>query len=280
MKILPYILLMFVLMSSCVKTGDTSARTSGSSKPVVSVSLPVEAYFVERLVGDNLDINILVPQSAGHSDYSPLPSQMMELSRSQMYLAIGELDFELSWKERMQNANKDMRWVNLDDGIDIISEENHHHHDPHYWLSPKQVRLMVGNMAKALKEITEANVDSAADVLLNEIAEYDEAFGKVGSSSKVTFMIYHPALSYLASDYGMEQLEIEKDGNAPAPQAYMSQIEKAKVLGASIVFVQQGYDMQKAQSAADMIGAKVVEFNPEGKDWPQTMNVILDAMQK
>jgi len=275
MKRYLFISILSILFSACTTT--VKNETSSDDKPVVSVSLPVEEYFVDRLTSGSVEVNVLIPQSAGHSDYSPLPSQMMELSRSNIYLAIGELDFELSWKKRMMNANENMKWVDLDEGIESHSE-GEHHCDPHYWLSPKQIRIMLSNMAAALKPMTNVNVDSAAQAIINDVNALDSAFVAANDSSDIAFMIYHPALTYLASDYGMTQLEIEKDGNAPSPQSYMTQIDRAKELGVSVVFVQKGYDMQKAQSAADMIGAKVVEFNPEGPDWMTTMNTILNSI--
>lgn len=279
MKGLLFIFTASLLFSAC-SAPVTGGSASADDRPVVSVSLPVEEYFVDRLTGGSVAVNVLIPQSAGHSDYSPLPSQMMELSRSSVYMAIGELDFELSWKERMMSANRNMSWVDLDKGMARHDEEEnmHHHCDPHYWLSPKQVDVMVSNMADALKPLTSFNVDSALLAVKDDIASLDSAFTAAAGTADVAFMIYHPALTSLASDYGMTQLAIEKDGNAPSPQAYMAQIDKAKSLAVSVVFVQKGYDMQKAQSAADMIGATVVEFSPEGRDWMLTMNTILKSL--
>ena len=257
------------------------APNAQKSRPLISVSLPVEAYFVERIAGNAVDVNIMIPQSAGHGDYTPRPSQMRSIAQSDAYLAIGPLDFEQTWRERLTANADSMKWIDLSNGIEMLSEDEHegHHHavNPHYWLSPRQVKTMVANMAKALEPVCEMHFDSALAVLNAEIDEFDSLLTSSTKDRHIAFMIYHPALDYLAHDYGMKQFEIEKHGNAPSPQTYMNEIDNARQNGVSVVFVQQGYDQQKAQSAAEMIGARVVEFSPEGIDWPATMNIIIES---
>lgn len=276
-----------MFITSC---NNQRANTSGNLKPCVSVSLPVESYFVKCLCGETVDINVMVPQSVGHSDYTPLPSQMMLLADSKLYLAIGNLDFEMTWGDRIRNAGTQLKWVDLSEGISLIEHDDdqeevqhgHHHHiDPHYWLAPREVQTMVANMARELKEIIPAetrHIDSALCVLNAKIDTLDARLTKIGEQGHQTFMIYHPALTYLAKDYGMTQCEIEKDGNAPTPKSYKDEMDKAKANGVKLVFVQSGYDRQKALSAAEMLGAKVVDFNPESERWEETMNIIINAL--
>lgn len=267
------------LIASCTH------KPAADSKPTISVTLPVEKYFVDRLADSTVAVNVIIPQNVGHSEYSPRPSQMMSLSNSIVYFAIGQLDFENAWKGRMISVSN-VRWVDMNKGISLVTStddahhkaEAHSHHDtdPHYWLSPKQTRIMVQNMANELRTLSSFNVDSALAILLSDIDAFDQQLSAIGAGK--TFVIYHPALTYLARDYDMTQLEIEKDGNAPSPQSYQKLIETARANGAEIVFVQQGYDEQKAQAAADMIGAKVVSIAPENYDWLLTMQTIVSTL--
>lgn len=274
------------IISSC------QTATRDNVKPTITVSLPVEAYFIEKIAGDKVDINIMIPQSAGHSDYTPRPSQMMDLSKSEAYFAIGGLDFERTWKERIMSVNKDLKWVDLSEGIELIKNEDHDHEaneeghvhaiDPHYWLSPKEAKVMAENIYKEIKNLInerEESIDSALNVLETEIESLDRKLTEEKEKGDKAFMIYHPALTYIARDYNMTQMEIEKDGNAPTPQTYMEQIEKAKAKKADVVFVQEGYDIEKAEKASKMLDAKVVMFTPEGYDWKGTMETIINALR-
>lgn len=266
------------------------SHTSGD-KPEISVSIPVTAYFAQRLAGNALTINIMVPQSAGHSDYSPKPGQMLSLAHSKAYLAIGHLDFELVWRERMQAAAPSMQWIDLDRGTHKISGHCCAEHadnegiDPHYWLSPREALTMVENMANALIELLPEHRDYIAtslDSLHDELKQYDRQLDSITRlrTDTLSFMIYHPALTYIAEAYGMRQYSIEKDGNAPSPQSYMADLKAAQRDSVRVVFVQQGYDIDKARSAADIIGATVVEFAPEGYDYAATMSLIINALQQ
>lgn len=265
-----------LLVSSCANRSDTQNRT------VVSATLPIEKYFIERLADTTVAVNVIIPQNVGHSEYSPRPSQMMTLAQSATYFAIGNLDFEIAWKDRM--LTNGLKWIDLSDGIELIQTdvehkvtEHHHDTDPHYWLSPLRVRTMAHNMATELKKLTTYNVDSALTSLTTDLDSLDNQLRRLSGE---TFMIYHPALTYLAADYNMTQLEIEKDGNAPSPMSYKNSIEQGRSNRVKVVFVQQGYDIEKAQEAAQMLNAKVVSINPEGYNWSQTMQTIINALSE
>ena len=60
-----------------------------AEKPItVTVSIPPQAYIVER-VGDKLvSTNVLVPDGRSPHDYAPRPSQLIQLSESAMFLTI------------------------------------------------------------------------------------------------------------------------------------------------------------------------------------------------
>lgn len=282
------ITLLVAMVTSCAKPA-----ADNSGRPEVSVSIPVAAYFAQRLSCGAVDVNVLVPQAAGHTDYSPRPSQMMALARSQAYLAIGALDFEIVWRERMQDAAPQMLWVDLSAGTRKISghcshghaEEAHEAVDPHYWLSPRQAKVMARNMAQAIVNIIPEHrneVGAALDSLLRDIDSYDRQLDAIARMrpDTMSFMIYHPALTYVAGDYGMRQYEIERDGNAPSPQSYMADRAAARAAGVRVVFVQKGYDVDKARAAAEAIGAQVVEFAPEGYDYDETMNLIISTLRE
>ncbi len=262
-----------LLLTSCVH------QPAEHHKVAVSATLPVEKYFIEQLSDTTISVNVVIPQNVGHSEYSPRPSQMMSLAQSEAYFAIGNLDFEIAWKDRLTNNNK-MVWTDLSKDIELIhtdaaNHEHHHDTDPHYWLSPKRAKIMARNMATELRQLTTYNVDSALSVLNANLDSLDKQLSQLSGK---TFMIYHPALTYMAADYGLTQLEIEKDGNAPSPLSYKNSIESGKANNVKVVFVQQGYDIEKAQTAAQMLNAKVVSISPEGYNWPQTMQTIIEAL--
>lgn len=273
-----YIVVLSLLICGCTsKTSETTERQS------VSVSIPVVGYFVKSIIGDSIDVNVLVPQSVGHSDYSPRPSQMVALSKSNFYLAIGNLDFELTWKNRLCDANKNMKWVDLSQGVTLCFDGHTQMSDPHYWMSPRQLKIMVNNIFDVLKNIkNNSQIVANYENLYRRIDYYDKQLDSLAQSASesISFMIYHPALTYLARDYGFCQLEIEHDGNSPSMQTYVNEIEKSRANNVRVVFVQSGFDKQKAESAAEMIGAQIVEISPESSNWDLTMQTIINSLKQ
>lgn len=280
------VLLVLPLVVGCGNGKGKDVRKS------VTVSIPAVAYFVDRLSGGEVKSVVMIPQSVGHSNYTPRPSQLMEMSESELYLALGYLDFEMAWKEKMTSVASGMRWADISDGVDIVegvccahSEDESHVHgtDPHYWMSPKQVKTMVGNIVKELKTIIPKSgnrIDSAYNILIAEVEQMDRRVNILSEDGSKEFMIYHPSLTYLARDYDMVQLSIEKGGNMPTMKGLMKEISQAKERGVKVVFVQQGYDIQKAEEVAKELSAEVVEIAPESYEWEGTMETIIKALER
>jgi len=86
-----------------------------------------------------------------------------------------------------------------------------------------------------------------------------------------SFIIYHPALSYLARDYGLKQYSIEFEGKNPSPSQMKALIDRARKEGINVVFVQQGFDTKNATVIANEIGGKVYVINPLAYEWDKEL---------
>lgn len=282
---------LLIVISLCILL-VSCANDTKSDKPIVTVSLPVQKYFVESIADTLIGVNVMIPVTAGHSTYTPLPSQLKALSRSGVYLAIGSLDFEVAWKDRLASMSSDLKWVRTDESVepcygihshgDEDGDDEHESHmtmDPHYWVSPRQAKVMAGNMLKSLLvhcDIDSALLKSKVEILL---AKLDDLDAKLKECTAKAFMIYHPALTYLARDYGMTQLTIEQEGKSISPREYAEQIEKAKELGVKVLFCQKGYDTERVKGAANDLGAEIVEIQPESSDYIGQMTAIINALK-
>ena len=103
MKYLILILWGFLLATSC--------RTGGivPDKPVVSVSIIPQQYFIEQLAGDLAEVNVLVPPGASPATYEPTVSQLGKLEQSAVYMRIGYIGFEQSWMDNFSAVNPEMK---------------------------------------------------------------------------------------------------------------------------------------------------------------------------
>ena len=95
-----------------------------------------------------------------------------------------------------------------------------------------------------------------------------------------TFLIYHPALSYFARDYGLKQISIEEGGKEPSPAQLKALIETCRKENAHTIFVQQEFDQRNAQLIADELGVNVVSINPLSYNWAEEMLRVAQALKR
>ena len=93
-----------------------------------------------------------------------------------------------------------------------------------------------------------------------------------------TFVIYHPALTYFADEYGLTQLSIEADGKEPSAASMRALVDEAREAGVRVVFVQQEFDRKHAESLAAEIGARIVTIHPLSADWKTEMLRIAESL--
>ena len=139
----------------------------------VFVSIVPQKYFVEKIGGDLVDVSVMVQPGANPHNYEPKPKQMVALSKTRIYFAIG-ITFEEVWLERISATNSRMRIVHTEAGIEKIPMLAHHHHeeesehrldedidhgieDPHIWLSPPLVMVQARNILQAVVSVDPLN---------------------------------------------------------------------------------------------------------------------------
>ena len=85
-------------------------------KLLVFVSIVPQKYFVQQIVRDLVDVRVMVQPGASPATYEPKPGQMVDLSKSKAYFAIG-VPFENAWLKKIAAANPNMKVVHTDQGI-------------------------------------------------------------------------------------------------------------------------------------------------------------------
>lgn len=81
-----------------------------------------------------------------------------------------------------------------------------------------------------------------------------------------TIVIYHPALTYYAADYGLEQLAVEHDGKEPSVRHLARLIEQARAKKVQRIFYQAQYPASSVKVIAEDIGARTVRIDPLRED--------------
>jgi zinc transport system substrate-binding protein len=94
------------------------------------------------------------------------------------------------------------------------------------------------------------------------------------------FLVFHPAWSYFARDYGLEQLPIEIEGKAPNPADLKNIIDIARKENIGVIFVQEQFDTNSARAVAAEIGGQVVKIDPLAEDWLANMKQIAQNISR
>jgi zinc transport system substrate-binding protein len=257
---------------------------------IITVTIEPQRYFAEQLADTLFHIECMVPAGTSPETYDPVPVQMANLARSKAYFCIGHIGFEEVWIDKLRQNHPQIPFFDNSLGISLIASEHSHNHsqesgvDPHTWSSPKEARLIVQNMYKSLVEIDLANKDLYAGNLQRLLGQIDSIDEKVTqllhNSSQKTFIIYHPALSYFARDYGLTQYCIEIDGKEPSPEQLKALIETAKEKGIKTVFIQQEFDRKNAELIAKETSSRLISINPLSYDWGKEMLHIAKALSE
>lgn len=257
-----------------------------SSKIKVSVSVLPQAYIVERIGGDKVDCQVMIPKGASPATYEPTPQQLIMLSDSKLYIKVGAPTFSFEKKHfnSIIEKNRKMIVVNMSDGVGYRSFSfNKEVKDPHVWVAPYTVKIAARSICKALSKLDPSNRDYYKENLesfLQDIEKLDNEIKTILAGKKdYSFMVFHPAWGYFADEYGLKQLPIEVKGKAPSASNIQKMIDTAKEKGIKIIFVQKGFDTRSAKSIADEIEGKVMAIDPLEKNWLKNMRSIAKILR-
>lgn len=296
--------LMLISLMACM--GGRKKQTE-QDRPLITVTIEPLRYFTEAIAGDRFRVVSMVPTGSSPESYDPTPQQLIDLADSRAYFRIGYIGFEQTWMEKLSDNAPHLQVFDTSKGIDLIFEEGGHGHDahgahdvhagehaaedahahhhvggvePHVWTSFENARIIGGNILKALCQLDPEGRESY-------VRNYNEFFEMVSQldtlacgllsrpEAQHAFMIYHPALSYLARDFGLRQIPIEAGGKEPSPSQLKELIARCMADSVKTIFIQPEFDKRNAQLVAEQTGAKLVDINPLSYDWCQEiMHVV------
>ena len=120
------------------------------------------------------------------------------------------------------------------------------------------------------------------NALIRRIEHTDSLICQMLSSPNAdrAFMFYHPALSYFARDYNLNQIPIEAGGKEGTPAHLKSQINYCKKEKVRIIIEQPEFDRRNADLIAQQTGTRVVAINPLSYDWEEEMMNTARALVK
>ncbi len=284
MKRISIILVSLIMISGCTGSKEHTGRE------VITVSIEPFRFFVSAVAGKDYEINVIVPPGASPATYEPSPAVIKSVSDSKMMIIDGYLGFEMAWMDRILGLNKDISLLQLAGSQDLISAGSHRHGDithytgvdPHFWISPARAKLIASDIRNFLIEnmpgdsVLFNNNYLKLDSLITETDRYVREI--LPDSLNLSFMIFHPSLSYFALDYGLEQIAVEAEGKEPSPSELKKFIDTGREKNIRAVFVQREFDRKNAETIAKEIGAITVVIDPLSNDWVGAVREIAERI--
>lgn len=248
----------------------------------VFTSIPPQAWLLEQLGGERLQVENMLSANANPHNYDPSPRQLVALANARLYFTIG-IPFEAMWRNRLASANTDMEFVHC--GTDSEHHHDHEHDehsDPHIWTDPIEAAAIAACMRDALvrhdpagKAVYNVNLER----LQSELRQLDRAIQQLLADVKPRIiLVQHPAWDHFASRYEFEQIAIEDEGHEPNARHLVQVIEHARELGLKKIFIQRQYGPAAARLVADAIGGHVIEMEPMAADYPANLRRLAQAL--
>ncbi|MDC0834953.1 zinc ABC transporter substrate-binding protein [Geitlerinema sp. CS-897] len=292
--------------SNIPTSNDTTPENSPENSPDttldITVSIVPQEYFVEKIGGDNVNVNVMVQPGASPATYEPRPEQLRALNEAEAYISIG-VPYERAWMERIRSANSEMLVVDSTQGIDKMEMAAHHHEDehqhqhqhedadehqhqhedaqdgetldPHVWLSPTLVKIQARNIHDALTQLDPENRAEYDTNFANFLEELDKLDTQIRDNlaglENRKFIVFHPSWGYFARDYDLEQVPIEVGGQEPSAAELAELVSEAQAENIKIVFTQPEFNTQSAELIAREIDGEVIPITPLARDWSDNL---------
>jgi zinc transport system substrate-binding protein len=282
-------------------SADVAAQETVETPASVFVSILPQAYFVERIGGDFVDVDVLVGPGQSPETYEPTPQQMVRLSDAMLYFTIG-VPFEWHLIKRLSAAMTDTRVVETyrttydllgfdntgEHHADDVRKHDHGDLDPHIWLDPDLAKLQARAICDGLVMVDSVNeryYERNLDAFQADLDSVDARISELLAPYEGRdFYVFHPAFGHFGRAYGLHQIAIEESGKEPSAKQLADLISKAKTDSVRVIVVQEQFSTRQAEAVAEAVGARIVQLDPLSKDYLTNLEnmakVLADALRE
>ncbi|MFN8509920.1 MAG: metal ABC transporter substrate-binding protein [Deinococcaceae bacterium] len=269
----------FLVAMLCVTMGF-----SAQAKNTVLVSIQPYYTIVKNIVGNQMDVVLLLPPGASPHTFDPKPSDLKKMALAKLAFMNGlGLDDWLS--SGLINSGSHAKVVRFGDQLKYTPlqslEEDLPGRDPHIWLDASimgKAALSVGNALAKLDPQNAKVYQSRALLESQKLEVLHKDLQKTLAPMKNHRMVtFHGAWGYFARAYGLNVVAAIEPfpGKEPSAQ-YLRDISKTvKKYNISALFAEPTLPKAPIEALADSLGVKVYTLIPEGsaeiQDYHQMM---------
>ena len=259
-------------------------KENGDSKDIISVAIVPEIEFVKAVAGDDFEIVTMIPPGASPENYEPTPLEKEKFEKSKIYFSMGVPTEE---NNILANISKNTKLVKLDEEVRKYYEDltfENGGRDPHIWLSPKRVQVMVAKIAESLSELKPENKEKYEENANKYIEELENVSLEIKeileNKENKKFVVYHPAFAYLADEFGLEMYALEEEGKEATAQSLQEKIDLAKEEGIKYIFYQAEIDSTQARAYAEEIDGQTMMLSPLAENYIENLKEMANLLAK
>lgn len=272
-------IMFFTFLFSILFFGCSDKNNDINKKINVTVSITTYADFVKNIGGDKVEVNLMIPPNAEPHDFEPTPSQITNLSKSDIYFKIGSgFGFEDNLMQRIKGSSSKLKVINTSEGIKIYNN------DPHVWLGINEARVILNNIYKGLASFSpedssyfSSNLHKYLNLLLAEEMKIKDSFSK---NKNNYVLVYHPAWHYFFSQFGITQLGIEREGKEPNAKDLTEVLKTAKEHKVKVVFIEPQFNQESALAVAKQLNATIDVINNIPSNYLKNLDVVRRKVSK
>lgn len=226
-----------LVLAACSNVDKTASSTkeNGDNKLTVYTTIYPLEYFAERIGGDTVNVESIMPAGTDEHTYEPTTKTILKLAEADLFLYNG-LNLE-PFTEKVEETltGEDVKIVNIGEHVDVemdsheghshedehmreeeITEGSHEHDhggvDPHIWIDPM---LAIGMASVVKDELVTLNPDGKGTynenfkLLKTDLETLDENFHMMTeAAAHKEILVSHAAYGYWEESYGIKQLSI------------------------------------------------------------------------
>lgn len=239
------------------------------SSSTFCVTVPPLAMIVAPLADGGASVTTLLAPGASPHTHELAPSDARNTSDSRGLFYVGEtLD---AWAGALEAPNR-TEVVSLipPDRVRFYTDGERRVVDPHFWLDPTLVRVLLDPLASCMAELDPAHRErylQNAETFGGELAALDAEMAALLQPVRGAAIVqHHPSMEYFFARYGLRSVgAIEKSpGQEPTPRDLQHLAELMRTEGVRVVVTEPQLPAAPVRALAEMTGAGIVALDPVG----------------
>ena len=200
-------MLVSALMAATAACGDDDSTGSSDGRPRLVVTTNILGDVVRNLVGDEAQVEVVMPPNADPHDFAPSARQAQAMREADV-LVVNGLGFEAGLVDTVDAAEGDgVPVLTASDASDPLEG------DPHFFTDPAQMvqvaAALADDLAARVDELDTQAFREHAEAYVAELealdAEVEEILAAVPAERRV-LVTNHDVFAYFADRYGFEVL--------------------------------------------------------------------------